>query len=305
VLTLPIFRQAQIEQMQTIQSLTTISASDLCREVIRRLDNLGEKFNKLRRPAEEVVVMRAAVMLQKDLSTQDPSESEDSLARLMSELSVALYATGRVTESCAVDEEIITILRRLYENDPAMHGEKLAIVLHHYALALPVAKRKEEAFAAHELCVKIRRELYSLNPKDHVRDLVLSLNSWGSHLVSRHRYPEARDVLDEGVSICREWFKIDETHGPGLAGLLRMYAVVLHSLGLIEQACEVGGECIALYKQFYGQDPAKYRDSLELAMKGQWIHLHAIGRIEEADAIREERGSLMLSRGSISDSEGE
>jgi len=298
---------AQIEQMQTIQSLTTLSGSGPCREVIRSLHNLGNEFYELGRPAEAVVVRRSAVMLQKNLSAQDPSESEDLLASFMGELSVALrlYASGCYTESCAVDEEAITILRRLYEDDPAKHGAGLANALHDYALNLHVANRQEEAFAVHELCVKIRRELYSLNPKEHVHDFLLSFNSWGNNLVSDDRYSEARDVLDEGVSICREWLKIDEAHGPRLADLLGLYALALHGLELSEQACEVGKECIALCKQFYEQHPAKYSNYLESAMNDQAMRLRSIGRTEEANAIENERGHLMLSTESISDSGGE
>jgi len=291
--------------MQTIQSLTAISASDLCREVIRRLDNLGKKFYELRRHAEAVVVRRAAVMLQKDLSTQDPSESEGSLATLMFELSIALYASKCFTESCAVDEEAIAILRRLYENDPVTHGAGLADVLHNYATHLPAAKRPEEAFAVHELCVKIRRELYLLNPQRHVSDMLLSLQNWGRALISHDRHREARDVLDEGLSICRERFKNGEKHGPRLAELLRTYAFTLHVLELSEQSCEVGKECIALYKQLYEQDPAKYRDDLGIMMNEQAVYLRSIGRIEEANTIGNERVTLVLSTGSILDSEAE
>ena len=267
--------------MQTIQSLTTLSGSDPCREVIQRLDNIRKEFHELGRPAEAVVVGRAAVMLQKDLSTQDPSESEDALATLMYQLSFALYQSKYFTESCAVDEEAIAILRRLYENDPVTHRARLALALHNYAVHLPAAKRSEEAFAVHELCVKISREQYALNPKECLDGLVWGLDNWGRDLISHDRYAEARGVLDEGVCICREWFKIDETHGPRFAESLRLYALALRGLELSEQACEVGKECIALCKRLYGQDQAKYRHYLEIAMNEQAVRLRSIGQLRK------------------------
>ena len=108
----------QINQMQTIQSLTALSESGPCREVIKKLKTLGEMFDDSRRFAEAAVGMGAAVTLHRGLYIQTPSESESSLAKIMFGLSGALYHSEYFAEACAMDEEAIPILRRLYKNDP-------------------------------------------------------------------------------------------------------------------------------------------------------------------------------------------
>lgn len=286
--------------MQTIQSLTTLSESGPCREVINKLKTLGEMFDNSHRFAETVVALRAAVMLHKDLCIQDPSGSESSLAKLMIRLSNALYHSKCFAEACAVDEEAIPILSKLYENDPDEYRADLADLIDGYHGHLYAMQRLEEACVAAETCVGMRRELYTLNPEKHARDLVSAFDSWSRLLIPLNRNEEARDLLEEAIPICREWFKTDETFCASLTILLHQHAHVLYGLGLYVQACEVGEESITLGKQLSRQELDKYYYDMKRSMNNHAICLRTVGRIEEAKAIEKERDYLMSSVGCIS-----
>ena len=171
-----------------------------------------------------------------------PEETEER-ARLLNNLSVALFALGRREEALQATQQAVRIYRQLAAADPQGSLPDLAMSLNKLGINLSELGRREEALQATQQAVIIYRQLAGANSQAFLPSLAASLNNLGKSFSALDRGKEALDATEEAVVIYRQLARSNpEAFLPNLARSLGIHGEVLVGLGQLTEAAQAFAE---------------------------------------------------------------
>ncbi|QRV97928.1 hypothetical protein RhiJN_25947 [Ceratobasidium sp. AG-Ba] len=257
------------------------------------LGNLSNRLSYLDRQEEALEAIEEAVKIRRQLTSERPVAYNPALADSLSNLSILLSDMGRQDEALAAIEEAVEISRRLAVERPGAYTPGLAQSLNNLSNCLSDMGRQSEALVAVEEAVEIRRQLVSQQPATYMTDLAHSLSNLSNRLSDVGRQIEALSAIEEGVEIRRR-LAVEQpaTHNRQLARDLYNLSLRLSDLGHHLDAVLAIEESSRLYRSLLPNHPSHFipylKEALDVYSKG----LNALGREDEAAAVRNEADTL-------------
>jgi tetratricopeptide (TPR) repeat protein len=261
------------------------------------LNNLGVWLSHLGRRDEALTPTEEAVTITRRLAEANPAAYLPDLAMSLSNLAVRLSHLGRRDEALTPTEEAVTIRRRLAEANPAAYLPDLAMSLSNLGKFLSEVGRPNEALGPAKEAVDLYRRLAEANPAAYEPEFARALINYGLPLrgmgpldfLSLFGYRDKALASDEeAVAIWRRLAEANPAaYEPDLATSLRGYAWVCVKCGVnLPEALAAMDESIDLYQSLAERRPELFADDLLSAWYTCVDVLHALGRSDEAAALR-------------------
>ncbi|KAF7969757.1 hypothetical protein HWV62_26048 [Athelia sp. TMB] len=214
------------------------------------LSNLFGILSEMGRHGEALEAIREALVIQRDLSRDQPLRCMPRLAMYLSDLFLALITLGHKEEALSAIQESVELQRNLTKDHPAIYRAFLVTALGNLAAGLFETGRLAEAEAPMREAVDICRELAIERPAVYNSELARCLFSLAFGWVKLEGGQAALSTIQESVLLYREAAKEYPTvYDASLADALECLADCLSDIGDLGGALAARGEAALLWSQ--------------------------------------------------------
>lgn len=279
------------EAVHLYQRLITANPAVYEPKIISALANQGALQSKLGQLEEALVPAREAVTICRRLAEADPAAYEPDLAMTLNHLGGNLSRINRLEEALAPTQESADIYRRLAKANPAAYEPDLAMTLTNVAICLSQIGQQEKALAPAREALAIRRQLAEASPAAYEPKLATALSNLAGCLAGMELWEDALPSAQEAADLYRQLVEDSpEVYNPDLAMALQNLSGILwraRGKAGLPAALESAVESVEIFRSLTRAMPRAYGSHLRKAQLAQADVLDALGRTEEAAAIRD------------------